>query len=71
MLTLGNLWSSEPLKSYVYSLEGKQATANAGNKVGNKLFFANDYMVSATTLENDKTSDDKLRFTAVPTTFRL
>ncbi|TEB06349.1 polysaccharide lyase family 8 protein [Coprinellus micaceus] len=45
VLKLGNLWSSEVLKSYVYSLQSNQGTANAGNKLGNMLFFANDYMV--------------------------
>jgi len=42
---LGQLWSSENLTDFANSLSQNSATANAGDLVGNRMFFTNDYMV--------------------------
>ncbi|KAK0465139.1 galactose mutarotase-like domain-containing protein [Desarmillaria tabescens] len=42
---LGNLWSSNILTSFSQSLSTNVTHANAGNLSGNRMFYANDYMV--------------------------
>ncbi|KAG5649680.1 hypothetical protein H0H81_002521 [Sphagnurus paluster] len=42
---LGQRWSSDALINFADSLCGIGSNANAGSFVGNKMFFANDYMV--------------------------
>jgi hypothetical protein len=43
---LGNLWKSQTLVSMVNSLKHDTGiSANAGGILGNRMFFANDYMV--------------------------
>lgn len=44
-LELGNLWSSLPLITFASQLLPGSITANAGGLIGNKMFYANDYMV--------------------------
>jgi hypothetical protein len=45
---VGNLWSSTPLKNFASSLSGSFPSGNAGNLVGNRMFYSNDYMVCTT-----------------------
>ncbi|KAF9563105.1 polysaccharide lyase family 8 protein [Agrocybe pediades] len=42
---LGQQWGSETLINFSNSLSANVSTANAGNLVGNRMFYANDYMV--------------------------
>jgi len=42
---LGNEWNSSSLIDFSTSLSKNVTTANAGNLLGNKMFFDNDYMV--------------------------
>ncbi|KAK0506120.1 polysaccharide lyase family 8 protein [Armillaria luteobubalina] len=43
---LGNEWMSSTLTEFGASLKGDNLThANAGNLIGNRMFYANDYMV--------------------------
>ncbi|KAH8814787.1 polysaccharide lyase family 8 protein [Flagelloscypha sp. PMI_526] len=43
---LGNLWGSQTLLDFEHELvNGTNITPNAGNVVGNRFFYANDYMV--------------------------
>ncbi|RDB29606.1 Chondroitinase-AC [Hypsizygus marmoreus] len=42
---LGQLWSSGPLVNFAESLSTNTSNANAGRLVGNRMFYANDYMV--------------------------
>ncbi|KAH6917349.1 chondroitin AC lyase [Coprinopsis sp. MPI-PUGE-AT-0042] len=44
VLELGQMWSSPVLINYAQSLTGAFASANAGNLLGNRMFYANDYM---------------------------
>lgn len=43
---LGEEWDSSTLTTVAASLSKSSDTANVGNLVGNRMFFANDYMVS-------------------------
>lgn len=43
---LGRLWNNEVLKNFASSLSGSGSNANVGRLMGNKMFYANDYMVS-------------------------
>jgi hypothetical protein len=47
---VGYQWGSigTPLGNFASSLSGSFSTANAGNLKGNRMFYANDYMVSGT-----------------------
>jgi hypothetical protein len=42
---LGNQWQSNTLAAAASALSQDTGNANAGNLVGNRMFFANDYMV--------------------------
>jgi hypothetical protein len=42
---VGQLWSSPTLTNFASSLAGTFASGNAGNLVGNRMFYSNDYMV--------------------------
>ncbi|KAJ7169923.1 polysaccharide lyase family 8 protein [Mycena filopes] len=42
---LGNEWNSSTLVDFSTNLSKNVTTANAGNLLGNKMFFDNDYMV--------------------------
>lgn len=42
---LGTGWSSSPLTSFASSLSKGSDSANAGNLLGNNMFYDNDYMV--------------------------
>jgi hypothetical protein len=42
---LGEAWNSSSLSEYASSLSSSPSSANAGNLVGNRLFWSNDYMV--------------------------
>ncbi|RDB19287.1 Chondroitinase-AC [Hypsizygus marmoreus] len=42
---LGESWNSKPLLDFESSLLKESASANAGNLVGNRMFYTNDYMV--------------------------
>ncbi|KAF7303320.1 Polysaccharide lyase family 8 protein [Mycena kentingensis (nom. inval.)] len=42
---IGRAWDSSPITTFSTSLLKNSTSANAGNLVGNKMFFANDYMV--------------------------
>ncbi|KAI0724522.1 polysaccharide lyase family 8 protein [Cerioporus squamosus] len=42
---LGDEWNSDKLKSVGESLSESSSSANSGNLVGNRMFYANDYMV--------------------------
>ena len=42
---LGKLWDSDKIKSVSESLASITKDANAGNISGNRMFYANDYMV--------------------------
>lgn len=43
--TLGEQWDSDIMKTFASSLANTTPHANAGNLVGNRVFYANDYMV--------------------------
>jgi hypothetical protein len=43
---LGRAWQSQPLIDYEASLSKHVTNANAGNLLGNYMFYANDYMVN-------------------------
>lgn len=44
---LGDLWNSETLLDFERELNGgDKTTSNAGDLVGNRMFYANDYMVN-------------------------
>jgi hypothetical protein len=45
VLELGELWSSASLIDFANSLTPTTPNANAGNLVGNRMFYAEDYMV--------------------------
>lgn len=45
VLELGDLWGSQPLVKFSHSLSEGSSNVNAGNLVGNRMFYANDYMV--------------------------
>lgn len=45
VLKLGTLWSSDTLKNFASDLSANSSSANAGNLIGNKMFYTNDYMV--------------------------
>lgn len=45
VMQLGTGWSSFPLTSFVSSLSKGSDSANAGNLLGNNMFYDNDYMV--------------------------
>jgi hypothetical protein len=45
VLELGKLWSSASLIDFANSLTPTTPNANAGNLVGNRMFYAEDYMV--------------------------
>ena len=47
VLELGTLWSSTPITNFANQLLPDAANANSGNIIGNRMFYANDYMVSA------------------------
>ncbi|KAF7307058.1 Polysaccharide lyase family 8 protein [Mycena indigotica] len=42
---LGESWGSEPITEFSSSLLQGSSSANAGDLIGNKMFFDNDYMV--------------------------
>lgn len=42
---LGELWESDTLKSAFTSLTQPGSDANSGDLAGNRMFYANDYMV--------------------------
>jgi len=42
---LGRLWNSQVLKDFASRLTGTFTTANAGNLLGNRMFYTSDYMV--------------------------
>ena len=42
---LGELWNSDVLESVYDSLDSSSEDANAGKIKGNRMFYANDYMV--------------------------
>ncbi|KIY52561.1 polysaccharide lyase family 8 protein [Fistulina hepatica ATCC 64428] len=42
---LGTAWSSDSLRNFASSLSTPSGNANAGSLIGNKMFYANDYMV--------------------------
>lgn len=48
VLQLGNLWASKPIIDFANQLLPSSGNANAGGMVGNKMFYANDYMVGHT-----------------------
>ena len=43
---LGDLWGSGTMESVAESFAVNSSTANAGDINGNRMFYANDYMVS-------------------------
>lgn len=43
---LGDEWKNDVLKKFASSLSGKTDNANAGQLYGNRMFYANDYMVN-------------------------
>ena len=43
---IGDLWGSEIIQSVAESFAANSSTANAGDINGNRIFYANDYMVS-------------------------
>ncbi|KAH9486902.1 Hyaluronate lyase [Psilocybe cubensis] len=45
VLELGNQWSSDSLINFANSLNAPTDNANAGQLQGNRMFYANDYMV--------------------------
>lgn len=45
VLELGKLWSSASLINFANSLTPTTPNANAGNLVGNRMFYVEDYMV--------------------------
>jgi hypothetical protein len=45
---VGQLWPSPTLTNFVTSLAGTFASGNAGNLIGNRMFYSNDYMVYPT-----------------------
>ena len=45
MLQLGEQWSSSTLTGFTNDLSANTTNANAGKLVGNRMFYANDYMV--------------------------
>ncbi|KAJ8508557.1 hypothetical protein ONZ45_g9168 [Pleurotus djamor] len=42
---LGNLWNSDVLTRFAQSLSGVASSANVAKLTGNRMFYANDYMV--------------------------
>ena len=42
---LGQLWGSQKLQSIASGLESSSTDANVGQIKGNRMFYANDYMV--------------------------
>ncbi len=44
---LGDEWNSDTLKSVAKSLSDSSDSANSGDLTGNRMFYANDYMVSS------------------------
>lgn len=42
---LGNLWKEQTLVDVANLLQTPTGTANVGNVLGNRMFWANDYMV--------------------------
>lgn len=44
---LGNEWNSDVLKNAYANLSKNTTNANVGSFTGNKMFYANDYMVRA------------------------
>lgn len=50
VLQLGQEWSSQPLIEFANSLLNNSTNANAGNLVGNRMFYANDYMARNDTI---------------------
>ena len=42
---LGQLWGSEKLQNIASGLESSSTDANVGEIKGNRMFYANDYMV--------------------------
>lgn len=47
---LGQLWNSDKLQSIASNLEANDTDANVGSLNGNRMFYANDYMVRHTGL---------------------
>ena len=45
VLELGEQWSSSTLTNFANSLSASTTNANAGKLEGNRMFYANDYMV--------------------------
>ncbi|KAF8912697.1 polysaccharide lyase family 8 protein [Gymnopilus junonius] len=45
VLELGQQWSSGALTNFANSLSASASNANAGQLIGNRMFYANDYMV--------------------------
>ena len=45
VLNLGKQWSSDSLIGFASSLSEKTTSANAGNLIGNRMFYTSDYMV--------------------------
>lgn len=52
--TLGQQWGSVPLQTFA-SMLTRPSNVNAGSLVGNRMFFASDYMVRHTYLLGDLT----------------
>jgi len=46
VLQLGELWNSPTMVQVYYNLIERTRDANAGNLIGNRNFYNNDYMVS-------------------------
>lgn len=44
---LGDQWKDADMKDVATRLKTSGKTANAGNTIGNRMFWVNDYMVSA------------------------
>jgi hypothetical protein len=42
---LGEQWNSDVLTNFARSLSVNATSANAGELIGNRMFYANDYMV--------------------------
>jgi hypothetical protein len=43
---VGKKWGSATLMDFAASLSKKPTSANAGDLVGNRMLYSNDYMVS-------------------------
>jgi hypothetical protein len=50
---LGKKWSSTSMVEFAKSLASESSTANIGNVVGNRMFYASDYMVRGSGLKSD------------------